>query len=118
MQGTLHQRNRGLQYLKTAKVITRIKYRKIRHKLDQKYVKEKAIISHINRRYLVTGCDSNTDRYFRWLNNSGPTRFCIRFGPLLICIWTFFDVILDFMQSSVYHKYSLDDVEVCKISSG
>ena len=50
--------------------------------------------------------------------NSGPTRFSIRYGPLLVCIWTFFDIILDFIQSSVYHKHSLDAVKVCKISSG
>ena len=81
--------------------------------------KKKAIISRINRRYIVTGCDSNADRYFCliWLYNSGPTRFCVRFGPLLVFIWTFFDVILDFIQSSVYHKHSLEDVKVCKISS-
>ena len=84
------------------------------------YVEEKTIINRINRRYIVTGCDSNADRYFcsKWFSNSGPTRFCIRFGPLLVCIWTFFDVILDFIQSSVFHKHSLDDVKVCKISSG
>ena len=119
MQGILHHRNRDWQYLKTAKVITRIKLRRIRHKLDQKYVEEKTIISRINIPYIVTGCDSNTDRYFwlTWLYNSGPTRFCIRFGPLLVCIWTFFDVILDFIQSRICHKHSLEDVKVCKISS-
>ena len=81
--------------------------------------KKKAIISRINRRYIVAGCDSNADRHFCliWLYNSGPTRFCVRFGPLLVCIWTFLDVILDFIQSSVYPKHSLEDGKVCKISS-
>ena len=81
--------------------------------------KKKAIISRLNIRYIVTGCDSNRDRYFwlTWLYNSGTTRFCMRFRPLLVCIWTLFDVILDFIQSSIYHKHSLEDVKVCKISS-
>ena len=116
MQWISYQGHRSWQYLKTAKVIIRIELRRIGHNMQKK----KTIINRINRRYIVTGCDSNADRYFcsKWFSNSGPTRFCIRFGPLLVCIWTFFDVILDFIQSSVFHKHSLDDVKVCKISSG
>ena len=119
MQWISYQGHRGWQYLKTAKVIIRIELRRIGHNLDQKYVEEKTIINRINRRYIVTGCDSNADRYFcsKWFSNSGPKRFCIRFGPLLVCIWTFFDVILDFIQSRICHKHSLEDVKVCKISS-